>query len=96
MITILDYIKNDKNDNYERGRSGSRDRQYSDNTRRSDRSNSRSRSGSRASTNRDRIRCCKCREYDHFAKDYPTLKVEKESEQMQQMYNMDKEQTTLK
>ena len=31
-------------------------------------SNSRSRSGSRASTNRDRIRCYKCREYDHFAR----------------------------
>ena len=29
-------------------------------------SNSRSRSGSRASMNRDRIRCYKCREYDHF------------------------------
>ena len=29
-------------------------------------SNSRSRSGSRASTNRDRIRCFECREYDHF------------------------------
>ena len=28
-------------------------------------SNSRSRSGSRASTNRDRIRCYKYREYDH-------------------------------
>ena len=32
-------------------------------------SNSRSRSGSRASTNRDRIRSFKCREYDHFARD---------------------------
>ena len=28
-----------------------------------------SRSGPRASTNRDRIRCFKWREYDHFAKD---------------------------
>ena len=32
-------------------------------------SNSRSRSGSRASTNRDRIRCFKCQEYDHFVRD---------------------------
>ena len=32
-------------------------------------SNSRSRSGSRAVTNRDRIRCFECREYDHFARD---------------------------
>ena len=29
------------------------------------------RSGSRASTNRDRIRCYKCREYDHFCKRLP-------------------------
>ena len=35
-------------------------------------SNGRSRSGSRASTNRDRIRCFKCREYDHFARECPT------------------------
>ena len=36
-----------------------------------DRSSSidRSRSGSRASTNRDRIRCYVCREYDHFVRD---------------------------
>ena len=33
--------------------------------------NSRSRSGSTANTNRDRIRCYKCREYDHFARDCP-------------------------
>ena len=38
---------------------------YNNNMNRST-SNSRSRSGSRASTNRDRIRCYKCREYDHF------------------------------
>ena len=46
--------------------------------------------------NRDRIRCYKCREYDHFAKDCPTSKIEKEAEQIQEMYNMDKEQTALK
>ena len=46
------------------------ERQYSDSFSRNDRSSSsRSRSGSRASTNRDRIRYFKCREYDHFAKD---------------------------
>ena len=83
------YGRTYRNDNYERGRSRSRDRQYLDNTRRSDRCSSRSRSGSRASTNRDRIRCYKCREYNHFAKDCATSKVEKESEQIQQMYNMD-------
>ena len=36
-------------------------------------SNSRSRSGSRASTNGDRTRCFKCREYVHFARDCPTF-----------------------
>ena len=34
----------------------------------------------------------KCREYDHFDKYCPASKVEKESEQIQQMYNMDEEQ----
>ena len=60
---------------------------------RNDRSNSRSRSGSRASTNRDRIRCFKCREYDHLAKDCLNSQTEKQPEQIQQMYNLDEEQT---
>ena len=52
------YRKNYRNDNFERGTSRSRERQYSGNFRRNDRSSSsRSRSGLRASTNRDRIRC---------------------------------------
>ena len=34
--------------------------------------------------------------YDHFTKDCQTLQVDMESEQIQQMYNMDKEQTALK
>ena len=89
--------RNYRNGNFRRGRSRARDRQYSNNFRRNDRSSSsRSGSGSRTSTNRDRIKCCKCREYNHFAKDCLTLQVEKESEQIQQMYNMDEEQTTLK
>ena len=37
------------------------------------RSPSSSRSGSRTSMNRDRIRCFKCREYDHFANEWPNL-----------------------
>ena len=59
-------------------------------------SNSRSRSGLRVSTNRDRIRCYKCREYDHFMKDCPTSAEEIEIEQLQLMLNLDEEQSSLK
>ena len=54
-------------------------------------SNSRSRSGSRVSTNRDRFRCFKCREYDHFVRQCPTRQESSEREQIQQMFNMDKD-----
>ena len=46
--------------------------------------------------NRDRIRCYKCREYDHLAKDCPTTKEEREIEQVWQMFNLDKGQTSIK
>ena len=46
--------------------------------------------------NRDRIRCYKCREYDHFTKDCPTSTEEKEIEQLQQMLNLEDDQTALK
>ena len=59
-------------------------------------SNSRSRSGSRASMNRDRIRCYKCRECDHFARDCPTSREERELEQLQQMFNLGNKQTLKK
>ena len=72
-------------------------RQYSDNFKRNNRySSSRSRSGSRACTNRDRIRCYRCMEYDHFAMNCPTLQIEKQPEQIKQMYNMAEEHTALK
>ena len=53
--------------NNNRDRDRSRERAFVGNYRR-DRSSGtdRSRSGSRTSTNRDRIRCYACREYDHF------------------------------
>ena len=38
----------------------------------------------------------KCREYIHFSKDCPNSKTEKEPEQIQQMYNLDEDQTALK
>ena len=53
------------------------------------------RSGSRASTNRDRIRCFECREYDHFLRECPTRQESRETEQIQQMFNMGKDQTIL-
>ena len=43
-------------------------------------------------TNRDRIRCFECREYDHFASDCQTRQASREEEQM---FNMDKEKTLL-
>ena len=39
-------------------------------------SSSRSRSNLRVSINRDRVRCFKCREYDHFANECPNLVLE--------------------
>ena len=53
------------------------------------------RSGSRASTNRDRIRCFECREYDHFARECQSRQASREEEQIQQMFNMDEDQTIL-
>ena len=91
------YRRSYTNDNFGRGGSRSRERQYSGNFRRNDRcSSSRLRSDSRASTNKDRIRCFKCREYDHFTKDCLNSQTKKEPEQVQQTYNIDKEQTALK
>ena len=57
------YSSNNRNRNRSRERTLTRN--YSNGRDRSS-SNDRSRSGSRASTNRDRIRCYACREYDHF------------------------------
>ena len=65
-------------------------RNYSNNRTKS--SPSRSRSGSRASTNGDRIHCYKGREYDHFTRDCPTSREEKEIAQLQQMLNWGNEQ----
>ena len=82
---------------YNRCRDGTRERSFSGNYS-SDRarsvSNSRSRSGSRASTNRDRIRCYNCREYDHFARDCHTYREERYLDQLQKMLNLEEEQQT--
>ena len=67
--------RNNRNNDYNRGRNRSRERTFARNydggIDRSS-SNSRSRLGPRASTNRDRIRCYNCREYDHFVRDCPS------------------------
>ena len=57
-----------------------------------------SRSGLRVSTNRDRIRCFKCKECNHFSKECPNISdTEKEhSEQIQQMLNLEENKTSLK
>ena len=73
-----------------RDRNRLRERAFVGNYRR-DRSSAsdRSRSGSRTSTNRDRIRCYVCREYDHLMRDCPNSREERDLEQLQHMLNME-------
>ena len=47
------------------------------------------------STNRDRIRCFECREYDHFVRECLTRQENREIEHIQQMFNLDDEQTAI-
>ena len=61
---------------YNRSRDSLRERTFSRNYG----NNKDRRSGSRASTNRDRIRCYNCREYDHFATDCPNSREERDLE----------------
>ena len=74
--------------NRDRNRSGERTLTRSYGRDRSS-SNDRSKSGFRASTNRDRIRCYVCRKYDHFARDCPNSREERDLEQLQHMLNME-------
>ena len=80
--------------NFER----SRDRQFSGNFKRDDRSSSRSTLGSRTSAKRDRIGCFRCREYDDFAKDFPNKEaLEKDqSDHIQPVMNMEDQSTEVK
>ena len=41
--------------------------------------------------NRDRIRCYACREYDHFVRDCPNSREERDLEQLQHMLNMEEQ-----
>ena len=88
------YRGNHRNENYNRERGRSSERSFSEsNNKRNDRSisKSRSRSGSRVSTTRHRIRCYKCWKYDHFTKDCPMAKEERQTEQIQWLFNLDEE-----
>ena len=85
---------NDRHNDYNTGRNRSRERTFMRNYnsgRDRSSSNSISRLGSRASTNKDRIRCYKCREYDHFMKDCPNSREEGDLEQLQQVLNMEEQ-----
>ena len=80
MVTIIEIGTDQEREpcpgNYRRDRSSSNDR---------------SRSGSRASMNRDRIRCYACREYDHFVRNCPNSREERDLEQLQHMLNMEEQ-----
>ena len=82
---------NDYNRSRDRWRERTFSRNYGNNRDRIS-SNSRSRSGSRSNTNRDRIRCYNCREYDHFVRHCPNSREERDSEKLQQMLNMEAEE----
>ena len=96
------YGRQNNRDNYRNERYGSNNRDRNMSRERTltriygngrDRSSSddRSRSGSRASTDRDRIRCYACGEYDHFARDCPNSREERDLEQSQHMLNMEEQ-----
>ena len=41
----------------------------------------------------DRIGCYNCREYDHFLRDCPTSREQRDIEQLQQMLNLKEDET---
>ena len=54
-------------------------------------SNDKSRSGVQSCTNRDRIRCYACREYDHFVRDFPNSREKRILEQLTAHVNMEEQ-----
>ena len=46
-------------------------------------------------THRDRIRSFECRDYNYFPRDCLTIQANREAEQNQHIFNMDKDQTIL-
>ena len=86
--------RNERYNNYNRDWNRLRERNFTrnyNNSRDRSSSNSRLKSGSKISTYRDRIRCYTCREYDHFARDCPNSREERNLEQLQQMLNMEEQ-----
>ena len=84
--------RNNSNDRFS-DRNRSRDRYFTRSYGRNRSSNSsRSRSGSRVSTNRDRIRCYECREYDHLARNCPNSRERRDLEHLQHMLNMEEQE----
>ena len=86
--------RNERYNKYNRDRNRLKERNFTrnyNNSRDRSSSNSRLRSGSRSSTNRERIRCYTCREYDHFAGDCPNTREERNLEKLQQMLNMEEQ-----
>ena len=63
----------------ERQRLGTESRDRDRSRERESRSTARSRSSSHVSTNRDRLRCYRCSEYDHFARECPNSLTYEES-----------------
>ena len=64
------------------GRDQSRGRQrFNSNDRENNRT--RSRSSSCISTNRDRLRCYRCSEYDHFARECPNTLIDESSDELE-------------
>ena len=86
---------NYRNQHYNRNRSRRYESQSRNRRNNRSVSNSRFRSGSTVSTNRDGIKCFECREYDHFASICPTRQASRETEQIQQLFYMGKDQTIL-
>ena len=72
--------KRDRSNSREEGqRSGTESRDRDRNRERESRSTTRSRSSSHVNTNRDRLRCYRCSEYVHFAREFPNTLTDEES-----------------
>ena len=70
---------------YRNNQSRSGERQRSRTTSRERETRSRSRSSSQVSTNRDRLRCYRCNEYDHYTRECPNVMPDEEEIENLQM-----------